>query len=100
LQPAYGLVWSAAVIAVVDFVLAALVLSLASRPKPGHELELALEVRKMAIASLLSDSGDVRLAVDLIRQDVQQTRDSIAGFVQIRRTRRRKGSLFQRRCRC
>ena len=64
LQPAYGFVWSAVIVAVVDFVLAALVLSLASRAQPGNELELALEVRKMAIASLLSDTADVRLAVD------------------------------------
>ncbi len=82
LQPTFGFVWSAAIIAVVDFVLAVLVLSLASRAQPGNELELALEVRKMAIASLLSDTADVRLAVDSIRQEIQQTRDSIAGFVQ------------------
>ncbi len=82
LQPAYGFVWSAAIVAVVDFVLAALVVWLASRAQPGTELELALEVRKMAMASLLSDTADVRLAVDSIRQDIQQTRDSIAGFVQ------------------
>ena len=65
LQPTFGFVWSAAIIAVVDFVLAVLVLSLASRAQPGNELELALEVRKMAIASLLSDTADVRLAVEL-----------------------------------
>ncbi len=82
LQPAYGFVGSAAIVAVVDFVLAALVLWLASRTQPGTELELALEVRKMAVASLLSDTADVRVAVDSIRQDIQQTRDSIAGFVQ------------------
>ncbi len=82
LQPAYGFVWSAAIVAVIDFVLAALVVWLASRAQPGTELELALEVRKMAMASLLSDTADVRLAVDSIRQDIQQTRDSIAGFVQ------------------
>ncbi len=82
LQPAYGFVWSAAIVAIVDFVLAALVLWLASRAQPGHDLELAHEVRKMAMASLVSDTGDVRLAVDSIRQDIQQTRDTIAGFVQ------------------
>lgn len=81
LQPAYGFVWSAAIVAVVDFVLAAIVLWLASR-EPGQELDLALEVRKMAMASLLSDTADVRITVDLIRQDIQQTRNSIAGFVQ------------------
>lgn len=82
LQPAYGFVWSASIVAAVDFALAALVLSLASRARPGRELELALEVRNMAIASLQSDSADVRLAADSIRQDIQHTRDSIAGLVQ------------------
>ena len=65
LQPSYGFVGSAAIVALVDFVLAALVLWLASRAQPGTELELALEVRKMAIASLQSDTADVRVAVEL-----------------------------------
>ena len=82
LQPAYGFVWSAVIVAVADFALATLVLLLASRAQPGQELELALEVRKMAMASLLSDTADVRVAVDSIRQDIEQTRASIAGFVQ------------------
>ena len=82
LQPAYGFVWSAAIVAVVDFVLAAIVLWLASRAQPGQELELAFEVRKMAMASLLSDTAEVRVTVDSIRQDIQQTKDSLAGFVQ------------------
>ena len=40
-------------------------LLLGSRAQPGQELELALEVRKMAMASLLSDTADVRVAVEL-----------------------------------
>jgi hypothetical protein len=82
LQPSYGPVWSAVIVAAVDFVLAALVLALASRARPGPELELALEVRKMAVASLQSDAVDVRLAADSLRNDIRQTTDRIAGFVQ------------------
>lgn len=76
-----GLVWAAAVIAIVDFILAAIVLAFASRVQPGSEIELAHEVRKMAIASLQSDSADIKLAVNSLRQDIRQTKDSIAGFV-------------------
>ncbi len=82
LQTAYGPVSAAAIVAVVDLVLAAVVLALASRAKPGDELELALEVRKMALASLEADSADVRLAVEQMSRDIRQTRENIAGLVQ------------------
>jgi hypothetical protein len=81
LQASLGLVWAAAVIAIVDFILAAIVLAFASRVQPGSEIELAHEVRKMAIAFLQSDSADIKLAVDSLRQDIRQTKDSIAGFM-------------------
>ena len=81
LQVSLGLVWAAAVVAIVDFFLAAIVLTFASRVQPGSEIELAHEVRKMAIASLQSDSADIKLAIDSLRQDIRQTKDSIAGFV-------------------
>jgi len=81
LQASLGFVWAAAVVAIVDFILAAIVLAFASRVQPGSEIELAHEVRKMAIASLQSDSADIKLAVDSLRQDIRQTKDSIAGFV-------------------
>ncbi len=81
LQASLGLVWAAAVVAIVDFFLAAIVLTFASRVQPGSEIELAHEVRKMAIASLQSDSADIKLAIDSLRQDIRQTKDSIAGFV-------------------
>ena len=77
LQASLDLVWAAAVVAIVDFIL----LAFASRVQPGGEIELAHEVRKMAIASLQSDSADIKLAVDSLRQDIRQTKDSIAGFV-------------------
>ena len=81
LQPSWGSVWAAAIVAIIDFVLAAIVLLFGSKVQPGTELELALEVRKMAMASLQSDSADIKLAVDSLRQDIRQTKDSIAGFV-------------------
>jgi hypothetical protein len=81
-EAAYGPVWSAAIVAVVDVVLAALVLALASSAKPGEELELALEVRKMAMASLQSDSAEAWLVVEQLSRDIRQTRESLAGLVQ------------------
>ncbi len=81
LQPSFGFVWAAAIVAVVDFVLAAIVLSFGSRVQPGTELELALEVRKMAITSLQVDSADIKVAVESLSRDIRQTKDTIAGFV-------------------
>jgi hypothetical protein len=82
LEAAYGAALSTAIVAVVDLVFATLVLGLASRARPGDELELAIEVRKMAIPSIRSDSADVRLAVEQMGRDIRQTRDSLAGLVQ------------------
>ena len=71
LQASWGFVWAEAIVAIVDFILAAIVLAFASRVQPGSEIELAHEVRKMAIASLQWDSGDIKLAVDSLRQDIR-----------------------------
>lgn len=81
LQPPLGPVWAAALVAVADFVLAALALLLARNSGPGPELELALEVRKMAFQSLEKDGREVKAAIEALGQDVRQTRDTIAGFV-------------------
>ena len=81
LQPSWGSVWATALVAIVDLIIAAIVLALGSKVQPGTELELALEVRKMAIASLQKDSADIKIAVNSLRQDLRQTKNSIAGFV-------------------
>lgn len=82
LQPSLGPVWAAALVAAADFVLAAFAILLGRNAKPGPEIELALDVRRMAIQSLGTDTRDLKAAVDALGQDIRQTKDTIAGFVQ------------------
>jgi hypothetical protein len=81
LQAAWGPVWAAALVALADFVLAAIIVLAAKGAKPGPELELAHDVRKMALDSIQSDARDIKLAVDAIGRDLAQTKDTIAGFL-------------------
>ena len=52
LQGSIGAVWAATVVAIVDVVIAAIIALVAGKSQPGPEMELALEVRKMAVDSL------------------------------------------------
>jgi len=80
LQTAIGSVWAAAIMAIVDFAVAAVVLLVASNSRPGPEIDLALDVRKMAIQSLQADMQDVKLALDSIGREI---RDAKASIVQV-----------------
>ena len=71
LQPAWGPVWAAALVALADLVLALVVALVGRSAKPGPEIELAFEVRKMALGSL-QDSV----------KDLKHTTESVAGFFQ------------------
>ena len=80
LQTIIGPVWAAAIMAIVDFAIAGVVVLTASNSRPGPEIDLALDVRKMAIQSLQADMQDVKLAIDSIGQ---QIRDAKASVVQL-----------------
>jgi hypothetical protein len=81
LQPAWGPVWAAAIVAVADLVLAGIVLLLGRSARPGPEIELALDLRRMAVESVQADAQDLKLAAEALGQQVRQTRDSIAGLI-------------------
>jgi hypothetical protein len=49
---------------------------------PGPEIELAFDVRRMAIEAIQADSRDIKATVDSLGQQIRQTKDTIAGFVQ------------------
>jgi len=81
LQTSVGSVWAAAIVAIVDFVIAAVVLLVASNARPGAEMDLAFEVRKMAIQSLQADTQDIKLAIESIGQEIRDAKASIIGLV-------------------
>ncbi len=81
LQPALGPVWSAAVMAVLDFAITAIVLLLARSAHPGREIELALDLRRIAVDSVQADAQELRDAIEGLGQEIRHTRESIASFM-------------------
>jgi hypothetical protein len=49
--------------------------------EPGREFNLILEVRKTAIESFQADTRDLQATLDAFRQEVRETKDTIAQFV-------------------
>lgn len=81
LQTNVGPVWAAAIVAVVDLAIAAIVLTIAINSRPGPELELALDVRKIAVEAIQTDARDLKLTVDALGQQIADTKATIASFV-------------------
>ena len=75
-----GPVWAAAIVAIVDFVIAAIVMLIARNSGPGPEIELALDVRKMAVESIQTDARDLKLTVDALGQEIRDAKATIVGF--------------------
>jgi hypothetical protein len=81
LQQSWGPVWAAAIVAVADLIIALIIALLGRSIRPGPEIELAFDVRKMAIEAIEADTRDIKNTVDSLGQQIRQTRDAIAGFV-------------------
>jgi len=82
LQSSVSVVWAAAIIAIVDFIIAIIVLLLAATRRPGPEIELALDVRKMAIEAIQTDARDLKLTIDSFGQGIRDAKASVVGLVQ------------------
>ena len=81
LQVSVGPIWAAVIVAIADFVLATIVMLLARNSAPGPEIELALDVRKMAIDAIQADARDLKVTIDALGQEIRDAKDAIAGFV-------------------
>jgi hypothetical protein len=82
LEASVGAVWGAAIVAVADLVIAAVILLVGNNARPGPEIDLAFEVRKMAVESIQADTRDLKRMVEAVSQDIQNARATIAGVVQ------------------
>lgn len=80
LQVSAGPIWGAAIVAIVDLVIAAIVLLVAANARPGQEIELAFDVRKMAIDAIQADTRDLKLTVDALGQEIREIKANIVGF--------------------
>ena len=81
LQASYGPVWAAAVVAAADFVIAGIVLLVAAKSGGGHELDLALDVRRMAVDSLQADARELKLSLDAVTHDLRSATAGISHLV-------------------
>ena len=77
-----GPVWAASIVAIVDFALGAIVLFIGLNSGPGREIELALEVRKMAVDAIQADARDIKLTVEALGQELRELKASLVGFAQ------------------
>jgi methyl-accepting chemotaxis protein len=81
LQTSTGEVVAAVIVALADFVIAAIVLVVASAAQPGPEIDLALEVRKNALDSLGEDARDFKQAIEAIGQELRNVKQNVAAVV-------------------
>ena len=80
MQPPLGPIWAAAIIAVVDFALAVIVLAIAANAKPDPSIELAFDVRNMAVEKLQADAREVKANVDMFGSQVRGIKDTVVGL--------------------
>ena len=82
LQASIGASLSATVVAAVDFLIAAIVLLVAGKSKPGPDLDLAFDFRKMAVESIQADARDLKLTLDALGQEVRNVKANIVQLVE------------------
>lgn len=80
LQEVWGPVYAALGIAIVDFLLAVLLLLWASRLSTGRELDLAREVRDAGIQELEAKAEDVQHEIEQVRDELLGLKNSLKSF--------------------
>ncbi|WP_112662642.1 phage holin family protein [Microvirga flavescens] len=81
LQPIWGPVWAAAAVGAGNLLLAIILLVVAERVKPGREMDLALEVRNMALDALEADAQEIQDELSELRDEIRGVKDAVVGFV-------------------
>jgi hypothetical protein len=81
LEGALGPVWAPAVVALVDLALATIVWRLGANIKPDSAIDLAFDLRQMAVEALQADARDLRTTVDSLGSQMRGIKESVAGLV-------------------
>jgi hypothetical protein len=81
LQQIWSSVWAAAAIAAANILLAIILIAIAERARPGREMDLALEVRNMAIDALEADAQVIQDELSELRDEVRGMKQALVGFV-------------------
>jgi hypothetical protein len=81
LEGVLGPVWAPAAVALFDFALAAIVWALSASAKPDPAIELAFDVRNMAVDALQADARELRTSLDAIGGQISGIKETVAGLV-------------------
>src|SRR5258708_14146410 len=79
LQASLGPVWAAVVVAMADFVLAAIVILMARNSQPGPELQLALDPPKTPIEAIQASARDPTATTHGFGQEIHDAKVTIDG---------------------
>ena len=77
----FGRVWSAASVALFDFIMAGIIVAVATRYPKSRELTLALEVRQEAIQSFESDARLIQNQFSALTDEVRGIKTSMTNFI-------------------
>ena len=67
--------------AVADLAIAALVLLIANNSRPGPEIEMAFEMRRMAVEAMQDDARNLKLTVDALAGELRTVKENVAAVV-------------------
>ncbi|HLN11210.1 MAG TPA: phage holin family protein [Xanthobacteraceae bacterium] len=81
LEQFWGPIWAAAVVSLIDFVVALVLVLIAARSNPGHELDLALEVRGLAMRGLEDEAQSVQASLVALHDEIRGVSTALTGFV-------------------
>ena len=81
LSESFGYDWGALIVAILNAVLAAVIILIAGRTKPGPESDMAKEIRQFAIAEINNDVEKVYQNLDEFKTDVQRIRTGFNSLI-------------------
>jgi hypothetical protein len=77
LESVWGRIWAAAAVGGVNCLVALALIFMASRLKPGRELELAREVHKSALEALIAEGRSIETEITSFKQAFRHPLDSV-----------------------
>jgi hypothetical protein len=77
----WGQIWAAVAMSLIDFIISVLLVVIAARSKPGRELDLALEVRGIALRGLENEASAVQAELVALRDELRDAKASLTRFV-------------------
>ena len=80
LQALIGPVGAAILVASVDFAITIILLIIASKSQPGREIDVAFEVRQIAVESVQADTRDLKLTLDALGHEMKAMKETITAL--------------------